>query len=61
MLGSDLVRQSVIGWPRTPHTPLRGYFVKEPLGFLEIELAILFLLEICPRDNHRDEHISLYP
>jgi hypothetical protein len=19
------------------------------------------LLEICPRDNHRDEHISLYP
>jgi hypothetical protein len=21
----------------------------------------LMLLEICPRDNHRDEHISLYP
>jgi hypothetical protein len=20
-----------------------------------------FVLEICPRDNHRDEHISLYP
>jgi hypothetical protein len=19
------------------------------------------VLEICPRDNHRDEHISLYP
>jgi hypothetical protein len=19
------------------------------------------MLEICPRDNHRDEHISLYP
>jgi transposase InsO family protein len=22
---------------------------------------ILIMLEICPRDNHRDEHISLYP
>jgi len=21
----------------------------------------LYVLEICPRDNHRDEHISLYP
>jgi hypothetical protein len=21
----------------------------------------MLLLEICPRDNHRDEHISLYP
>jgi hypothetical protein len=20
-----------------------------------------YMLEICPRDNHRDEHISLYP
>jgi hypothetical protein len=23
--------------------------------------GLSFLLEICPRDNHRDEHISLYP
>jgi hypothetical protein len=22
---------------------------------------IVLLVEICPRDNHRDEHISLYP
>jgi hypothetical protein len=22
---------------------------------------MVLLLEICPRDNHRDEHISLYP
>ena len=21
----------------------------------------MWVLEICPRDNHRDEHISLYP
>jgi hypothetical protein len=42
-LRSDLGRQSVIGWPRTPRTPSLGYFVKEPLGFLEIQPAILFL------------------
>jgi hypothetical protein len=24
-------------------------------------LQLTFLLEICPRDNHKDEHISLYP
>jgi hypothetical protein len=25
------------------------------------ELDDRAVLEICPRDNHRDEHISLYP
>jgi hypothetical protein len=25
------------------------------------KVKVYYMLEICPRDNHRDEHISLYP
>jgi hypothetical protein len=42
-LTADLSRRSVIGWLRTPHTPSRGDFVKEPLSFLEIEPVVMFL------------------
>jgi hypothetical protein len=34
------------------------------LGLTDEDVSLLRevdLLEICPRDNHRDEHISLYP
>jgi hypothetical protein len=42
-LRADLGCQSVIGWLRTPCTPSCGQSIKEPLGFLEIEPAVLFL------------------
>jgi hypothetical protein len=39
-------------------------FVKGDLELYTINhfyCVFSILLEICPRDNHRDEHISLYP
>jgi hypothetical protein len=42
-LRSDLGYRSVIRWLRPHCTPSRGYFVKEPLGSLEIEPTVPFL------------------
>jgi hypothetical protein len=36
----------------------RPYVRLRPLAYVTGKMP---LLEICPRDNHRDEHISLYP
>jgi hypothetical protein len=38
--------------------------MSEPCSSVASGMALVLvskLLEICPRDNHRDEHISLYP
>ena len=53
-----LLEEAVTDVPE-PVAPEEG----QELDLPEIELSCLknFVLEICPRDNHRDEHISLYP
>jgi hypothetical protein len=38
---SNRVRPDWIGWPRAIDTPSAGNFLKEPLGFLEFQTAVL--------------------
>jgi hypothetical protein len=43
-LRSHVGHWSVTRWPRTPRTPSLVYFVKDPLGFLEIQPSVLFIV-----------------